>query len=305
MLVNRVTVIALLILATFISSVLAQNPSATQASSPSTITASITPEGTVHVMAHGESLQIRMEIYSSSGDLVSDSGVKQGSIIDWKKTDAVQPMTDGSYVVVITVKDFKGNFTQRMTALSLQAGQVQLNPQKRDEVTAAQTQAIETRRQGKKVRVNEGDDAVSILREPKERAVVVTGHDGTNGQVTSTSGGLTLRTGNTFSNEETEQVRIPPAQTIGKSIRLSLHNLRPPNSSTHREWSGVFLLKFVRGASSWLTRLICIVRVISWIAVLRGEGDDPRNQTNTNETLVNSIFDTASAVRDIFGPATN
>ena len=215
MLVSRITVIAILALVLLTTNVQAQNPSATQPGSASSVTASVTAEGTVRVMAHGESLQIRMEIYSAAGNLVSDSGLRQGSIIDWKQTDAAQPMTDGSYLVVVTVKDFKGNLTQRTTALSLQAGQVQLNAQKRDEVTTAQTQVIDSRRQGKKVTVNEGDDAVSILREGKERAVVVTGHDGTNGQVTSTSGGLTLRTGNTFSNQETEQVRITPEGRVG------------------------------------------------------------------------------------------
>lgn len=71
------------------------------------------------MIAHGEALQIRMEIYSASGELVSDSGLRQGSIIDWKQTDAVQAMIDGSYLVVVTVKDYKGNLHQRMVALSI------------------------------------------------------------------------------------------------------------------------------------------------------------------------------------------
>jgi hypothetical protein len=41
------------------------------------------------------------------------------------------------------------DLNQRMATLSLQAGQLQLLPQKSDEVTTAQTQAIESRRQGK------------------------------------------------------------------------------------------------------------------------------------------------------------
>ena len=43
------------------------------------------------MIAHGEALQIRMEIYSASGELVSDSGLRQGNIVDWKQTDATQP----------------------------------------------------------------------------------------------------------------------------------------------------------------------------------------------------------------------
>jgi hypothetical protein len=97
------------------------------------------------MIPHGEALQVRMEIYSAAGELVSDSGFRQGSIIDWKQTDATQPLTDASYLVVVTVKDFKGNLNQRMAALSLQAGQLNLQTQKRNEVTTAQTQTLERR----------------------------------------------------------------------------------------------------------------------------------------------------------------
>jgi len=167
------------------------------------------------MIAHGESLQVRMEIYSAAGEVVSDSGFRQGSIVDWKQTDATQPLIDGSYLVVVTVRDFKGNLNQRMAALSLQAGQLNLQNQKKDEVTTAQMQSLETRRAGQKTKVTEGDDAISILREGKERAVVVNAHDGTDGQVNSTSGSLTFRTGNIFSNSEQEQMRITPEGRVG------------------------------------------------------------------------------------------
>src|SRR5678815_1924285 len=66
-----------------------------------------------------------------------------------------------------------------------------------------------------RVRVNDGDDAISILRDGKERAVVVTAHDGTDGQVSSTTGAITFRTGSVFSSQETEQVRITPEGRVG------------------------------------------------------------------------------------------
>ena len=126
---NRITLITILVLVLFTTNIQAQNP-------VSSVTGSVTPEGIVRMIAHGEALQIRMEVYSAAGELVSDSGLRQGNIIDWKQSDATQPMTDGSYLVVVTVKDFKGKLTQRSVALSLQAGQ--LNLQKRDEMTTAQ-----------------------------------------------------------------------------------------------------------------------------------------------------------------------
>jgi len=142
------------------------------------------------MIAHGEVLQIRMEVYSAAGELLADTGLRLGNVIDWKQTDATQPLIDGNYVVVVTVKDFKGNQHQRRSSLSLQAGQLKLETEKREE-------------------------SVSVLREGKERAVVVTAHDGTDGQVSSTTGALTFRTGNVFSGQEKEQVRITPEGRVG------------------------------------------------------------------------------------------
>ena len=211
--INRVTVISILVLLTFTANIQAQTPAAAQPSTVSSVTASVTPEGTVRMIAHGEALQVRMEIYSAGGELIADTGLRPGNIIDWKQTDATQPIVDGSYLVVVTVKDFKGNLNQRMAALTLQSGQLQLQSQKRDEVTTAQVRTIESR-QGKS-KITEGDDAISILKEGKERAAVVTAHDGTDGQVNSTSGSLTFRTGNVFSNQEQEQMRVTPEGRVG------------------------------------------------------------------------------------------
>ena len=197
--IKRVTIIAILVLMSVISHVHAQTP-------PGSVTGSITPEGAVRMIAHGETLQIRMEIYSATGELVSDSGLRQGNIVDWKQSDATQPLIDGQYLVVVTAKDFKGNLVRRVASLSLQAGQLNLQSKKREEITAAQSQ---------KAKVTEGDDSISIFREGKERAVVVTGHDGTDGQVSSTSGSLTFRTGNVFSNQDQEQMRVTADGRVG------------------------------------------------------------------------------------------
>src|SRR5215213_6216603 len=202
--INRVAVISILVLLTFTVNIHAQT---------SSITGSVTPEGTVRMIAHGEALQVRMEVYSAAGELVADTGLRSGNIIDWKQTDATQPIIDGSYLVCRLLLEKKGNLNQRMAALTLQAGQLQLQSQKRDQVTTAQVRTMESR-QGKS-KISDGDDAISILKEGKERAAVVAAHDGTDGQVNSTSGSLTFRTGNVFSNQEQEQMRITPEGRVG------------------------------------------------------------------------------------------
>jgi hypothetical protein len=114
---NRIIAIAFILCAFVTTNVYAQNTAAPQPGPSSSVTGSITPEGAVRMIAHGEVLQIHMEIFSASGELVSDSGIRLGNVIDWKRTDAAQPLTDGAYVVVVTVKDFKGNQHQRMSSL--------------------------------------------------------------------------------------------------------------------------------------------------------------------------------------------
>ena len=205
---KQIAVLFILVLLTFTVNIHAQT---------SSVTGTVTPEGAVRMIAHGEVLQVRMEVYSAAGELVADTGLRQGNIIDWKQTDATQPIIDGSYLVVVTVRDFKGNLNQRMAALTLQAGQFQLQIQKRDQLSTAQVRTMEGR-QGKS-RITEGDDAISILKEGKERAAVVTAHDGTDGQVDSTSGSLTFRTGNVFANQDQEQMRITSEGRVGIGTR--------------------------------------------------------------------------------------
>ena len=128
--INRVKIIAILVLLAFSTNMYAQDPATTPAGAVSSVTGSVTSDSTVRMIAHGEALRIRMEIYSAAGDLVSDSGLRNGSIIDWKQTDALQGMPDGAYLLVVTVQDFKGNLHQRTGALCLQAGKLQLHNQK-------------------------------------------------------------------------------------------------------------------------------------------------------------------------------
>ena len=202
----------------FISnSALAQSISTTQdqQSTTATVTSSVSPDGTVRFTSPGEITGIRLEIYNATGQSVYDSGLRQGGIIDWKITDATQPMFDGSYVSVVTVKDLQGKLRQRLGALSVQSGQVALQALRADSLSVEQSQALAANRQAKKIEPADTNDAIAILREGKEPSVTITAHDGENGQVTSTNGSLTFRTGDTFSKQEKEQMRITPEGQVG------------------------------------------------------------------------------------------
>lgn len=199
------------------NNVLAQNVAAAAGSETPApaVTASASGADSVRFTSPGQILQLRLEIYSSNGELVFDSGPRQGNVVDWKTSDVAQPMTDGQFVTVVTVRDFQGKFRQRLGAISLQNGHVTLKSQTQPDLTGAQTKAIETRRQSQKLETADGGDVIAVLREGKERSVVVTGHDGVDGQVTTTSGALTFRTGDFFSNRAQEQMRVTPDGRVG------------------------------------------------------------------------------------------
>jgi hypothetical protein len=193
-----------------------QNDDATASPSKSSapaVVASATEAG-ARFTAPAEALQMRLEVYAAAGEQVFDSGARQGSIIDWKPSDAVRTLADGSYLCVVTVKDTRGRASQRLCVVALEGGRVSLGFAREDELTAAQSHALASSRQAQKVDAGETTGAITILRD-KQRAATVAAHDGVNGQVTSTTGALTFRTGDLFLNRAEERMRITPDGRVG------------------------------------------------------------------------------------------
>lgn len=195
--------------------VLAQNELTKQSSQtpPPAVTAAISKGDSIRVTSPGEVTQIRLEVYSANGEMVFDSGMRPGNIINWKVADATLPIADGSYLIAITTKDLHNKLRQKLGNLSLQAGQLSLN--RREQPTPPQTQIIASRRQSQKIDPSDADDSITIVTEGKERSVVLTAHDGQQGQVTSTKGALTLNTGDTLTGQDKEQMRITPEGFVG------------------------------------------------------------------------------------------
>src|SRR4029079_4304593 len=74
--IKRIAVFYVLVLLTFTTNIQAQTPAPGQPSTVSSVTASVTPDASVRMIAHGEALQIRMEVYSAGGELVADTGLR-------------------------------------------------------------------------------------------------------------------------------------------------------------------------------------------------------------------------------------
>ncbi|HWS99105.1 MAG TPA: hypothetical protein VN256_02460, partial [Pyrinomonadaceae bacterium] len=200
----------------FTGSALAQNekPAEGQNTQAPAVTASA-DGAAARFASSGQVLQIRLEIYSAAGELVFDSGLRPGSVIDWKVSDAARPVTDGSYLTVVTIRDFNNKFGQRLGKIDVQAGQLTLGVATRAELNAAQSQTLGARRKAQRIEAEGNDESLTVLRQGKERSTVVAGHDGEGGQLTSTSGALTLSTGDFFAGKEKEQMRVTPEGRVG------------------------------------------------------------------------------------------
>ncbi|HVG35454.1 MAG TPA: tail fiber domain-containing protein [Pyrinomonadaceae bacterium] len=186
---------------------------AATASAPA-VTVSVAGEG-VRFTSPGQVLQIQLEVYSDSGDPVFDSGLRQGNILDWRTTDARPAMTDGSYLAIVTVKGLSGRLSQRFGSISSQAGQLSVGRVREEELSPAQKQALSASRKAHKIEAAGSDTAFTILKDGTTRAATVTTHDGQNGQVTSTSGDLTFRTGDVLAGRDREQMRVTADGRVG------------------------------------------------------------------------------------------
>jgi len=173
------------------------------------VTASADGAGARFTAPEGVS-QVRLEIYTQAGERVFDTGMRPGSVLDWKAADA--RLADGSYLAVLTVKDLRGKLSQRVGSLSLQAGQVSLS--RGVAASAAQAQALSAERQARKIEQAD-DEALTVVTTGKERALTLSTHDGRDGQVASTSGSLTFGTGDVLTGASREQMRVTPEGRVG------------------------------------------------------------------------------------------
>ena len=88
---------------------LAQNEVAkTNKTSAVAITASASGER-VRFTAPSSAVQIRLEIYNSTGRKLFDNEVRGGNVLDWHLQDGqAEPLADDSYLCVVTVKCLSG-----------------------------------------------------------------------------------------------------------------------------------------------------------------------------------------------------
>ncbi len=183
--------------------VLAQDAAVKRGEAGPAVAASSTAAG-VRFVAPGEARRVRLEVYTASGERLFDSGFRAGGIYDWDG----RGLADGSYLCVLTAEDIEGGQSRKLSSVAVEGGRAALGKEGESELKTSFAQALSAA--GIKP-----DDAEATAHAKKSNAVTVTAHDGTDGQVTSTAGALTFRTGDLFSGKEREQMRVTPEGRVG------------------------------------------------------------------------------------------
>jgi hypothetical protein len=112
------------------------------APSPVLVTATASSQR-VRYISIGEVHQTRLQVFSGDGTQVFDSDFKLGNLIDWQLRDQQGThLTDGTYLFLVTVKDFGGNLTQKYGTATLESEQVYLEQTARSELAAGEAIAL-------------------------------------------------------------------------------------------------------------------------------------------------------------------
>ena len=165
-----------------------------QAAAP-TVTATATSAG-VRFAAIGAVSRTRLEVYDAAGSPVFDSGFLPGNVRDWGASAA--GLADGTYACVLTSRELSGRLSIKQAAVLLRGGEVSLA---RGEAAAAGEAGV--------------GQTTSAATEGGGGAATLSTHDGRDGALTSTSGDLTLRTGDVLSGKERERLRVTEDGRVG------------------------------------------------------------------------------------------
>jgi hypothetical protein len=153
----------------------------------------------VRFTAIGAVERMRLEVFDASGQPVFDTGFRPGNVRDWRLADTHGGrLVDGTYLCAVTVRELTGRLSFKQGSILVQDGQASLALD-----GGVQTGAIEP------------EQAMARPSATDPNSMTVVAHDGEDGQVTSTTGALTFRTGDIFTGQDKEQMRITPDGRIG------------------------------------------------------------------------------------------
>src|SRR5581483_6013088 len=178
-----------------------------------TVTISFSTKG-VRFTAFGNVKQMRLEVFDANGGTLFNSDFQAGNLRDWAMEDKQgQRLPDGTYLCVVTTRDLSGRLDTRQGMIVRQNGQ-----------------AVLQLSDGAPVGAVEPDKALAPVAEANASAVTLATHNGQEGQVISTRGGLTFRAGDFFAGQDKELMRLTPEGNFGigiahRQVRLEVDGL--------------------------------------------------------------------------------
>ncbi|HZS10467.1 MAG TPA: hypothetical protein VFD58_36905 [Blastocatellia bacterium] len=181
----------------------AQTEQAARATAPpdTTVTVSISARG-IRFAAPGGVGQMRLEVFDAGGASRYNSEFQAGNVRDWALEDHLgQPLPDGTYLCVVTTRDVSGRLGMRQGTVLVEGGQASLKLGGGEQIGAVEPEKV-----------------LAPVADGNAAAVTVTAHDGKDGQVVSTRGGLTFRVGDFFAGQDRELARLTPDGNLGVGV---------------------------------------------------------------------------------------
>ena len=160
----------------------------------------------IRFVGPGTVVQLRLQVYNEAAQKLFDTEL-HGNVLDWHLQDgAGQDLEAGSYACVLTIKSLSGRLSQRVGLVRVNDKKAAIEATEGARLSPAQQQTIGP---------VEGNAALTILQDSEAEAITTVTHDGTDGQLTSTKGALTFRTGDIFSGKDKEHMRLAEDGRLG------------------------------------------------------------------------------------------
>jgi hypothetical protein len=197
--IKNFTLGLLLVLAAGAQAPAQERPEGREGAAAPAVTISVSAKG-VRFAALGAVKQIRLEVFTEGGDPVYGSGFQPGNVRDWRPEDRQgQRLPDGRYLCVVTFRDLSGRLGMKQGALVMRGGRPSLEMAEVEQAGAAEPEKALAAASG----------------EAPAEAVTLTAHDGEEGRLVSTRGGLSFRAGDFFAGADKGLMRITPEGRVG------------------------------------------------------------------------------------------
>jgi hypothetical protein len=202
----HLTIRSILVLCLVNAAVAQDNTPANNQRTGLTVTASASSDR-VRFTSPSSVVQIRLEVYNSTGKKVFDNEVRGGNVLDWHLQDGqAEPIADDTYLCAVTVKSLAGRLTQRIGSVTFVKGAASVKAIEVSQMTAQQTEAVGP---------IEENASLLVLKEDERQTPTVIAHNGEDGQITRGRGALSFRIGDFFSGKDTEQMRLTEEGNLG------------------------------------------------------------------------------------------